>query len=90
MKYTELVKLVDSEFYTLEAQVTIDVTFHEDYFIWEFDKIEDMFVDGEELSQDELNKKLTPAFIESIKNFVDKYDFKSSAIRYQGRKGEQG
>lgn len=88
MKYTELITVTDTEFYTLEMQVTIDVTFGDGYFTWEFDEINEIYENGEQLSQDDLKKKMKSEKMSLFNVFVDHYDFKGSAIWAQGAREE--
>lgn len=81
MKYSELITVADGELYTIELQVTIDVTFGDNYFTFEYDSTDKTYINGREVDGDSFPFVPLPI----LKAFVEAYDFSNSKIWAQGR-----
>ena len=85
MKYTELVTIINNDKYSLEMDITIDVTFHRDEFIYVLDSVGKVYANGEESTPFETKESLR-----TISTFIDNYKFNEDAIWAQSKLGEEG
>jgi len=85
MKYTELVTVINNDNYSLEMDITIDVTFHRDEFVFAFDSVGKVYANGEESVFFKTKESLR-----TISTFIDNYQFNESAIWAQAKLGEEG